>query len=294
MLTNFYGSFLILASATAFGVMAYCAKLAYGDGVDTTTMLALRFTIAAVLLTALAKARGDRWPQGKAAIGYLLMGAIYAAMAFAYFSALHYTSSSNVAMILYTYPILVAVAAGLLRIERFGVAESIAVAASSLGLMLMLGTSIGGNLTGVSLAFAAALCYATYIIYGSKLSGSSPVAATSQLLSTAAVIFCVLSWHGGVHLPVSTTGWLAILFLAVVSTALAIAAFIAGLNRVGPTLAAILSTLEPVVTVGLGVAFMDEALQPTAVLGGVLIIAASLGLTLARSARPPATAAHAK
>lgn len=293
MLKNFYGSILILASATAFGVMAYCAELAYADGVDTTTMLALRFSIAAVVLTVLAKARGHSWPRGKAATSYLLLGGIYATMAFAYFSALHYTSSSNVAMILYTYPILVAIAASALRIERFGAAESCAVAATSLGLILMLGTSIGGNMTGVSLAFVAALCYATYIIYGSRIStGTSPVAATSQLLSAAAVIFCALSWHRGVHLPVSATGWLAILFLAVVSTALAITAFIAGLNRVGPTLASILSSLEPVVTVSLGVALMGESLQPNAVLGGVLIIAASLGLTLARSARPQAAAAN--
>ena len=294
MFKNLYGSILILASATAFGVMAYCAGLAYADGVDTTTMLALRFSIAALVLTALARVRGHRWPRGKAATGYVLMGAVYSAMAFAYFSALHYTSSSNVAMILYTYPILVAIAAGALRIERFGVAESCAVAASSLGLILMLGASISGNLTGVSLAFVAALCYATYIIYGSRISaGASPIAATSQLLSAAAVIFCALSWHRGIHLPASATGWLAILFLAVVSTALAIAAFIAGLNRVGPTLAAILSTLEPVVTVSLGVAFMGERLQPNAVLGGILIIAASLGLTLVRSIRPQAPAANA-
>jgi drug/metabolite transporter (DMT)-like permease len=76
-----------------------------------------------------------------------------------------------------------------------------------------------------------------------------------------------------------------VVILALFSTALAIAAFVAGLARVGPTLAAILSTLEPVITIGLGVAFLHETLQGNTVLGGMLILGAALGLTLARMRR---------
>ena len=76
------------------------------------------------------------------------------------------------------------------------------------------------------------------------------------------------------------------MFLAFFSTAMAIAAFVAGLSRVGPTLAAILSTLEPVVTIGLGLLFLKESLNSSALLGGVLILGAALGLTLARMRRP--------
>ena len=50
-------------------------------------------------------------------------------------------------------------------------------------------------------------------------------------------------------LPVS--GWAAVGAIALVSTVVAILAFFAGLKRVGPAVASIVSTLEPVVTVGL-------------------------------------------
>jgi len=44
------GVAFVVASATAFGAMAIFARYAYRDGVDTTTLLALRFAIAAALL----------------------------------------------------------------------------------------------------------------------------------------------------------------------------------------------------------------------------------------------------
>ncbi|HEY2968451.1 MAG TPA: EamA/RhaT family transporter, partial [Casimicrobiaceae bacterium] len=54
----------ILASAVCFGAMAIMARFAYASGVDTTTLLALRFGIAAGILVAMVLARGERWPRG--------------------------------------------------------------------------------------------------------------------------------------------------------------------------------------------------------------------------------------
>jgi drug/metabolite transporter (DMT)-like permease len=53
----------IVASAVCFGAMAIMARFAYASGVDTTTLLALRFGIAAGILVAVALARGswERW-----------------------------------------------------------------------------------------------------------------------------------------------------------------------------------------------------------------------------------------
>lgn len=55
-----------------------------------------------------------------------------------------------------------------------------------------------------------------------------------------------------------------------------IVAFLAGLARIGPTNAAMLSTLEPVVTILLASWWLSEALTSVALLGGGLILAAAL------------------
>ncbi len=287
---NLFGTLLILLSALGFGSMALCAGLASKEGVDTFSLLALRFSIASVVLLCFSfgfkRSRSDQWPAGSAAKAYVLMGGIYAAMAWSYFSALLYVPPSTVTLVLFSFPILVAVAAAALGLDRFGPPEWLAVAASSTGLILMIGGTLSGDMTGFGLAFLSALCYTTYIILGSKIkSPASPIAASCLVLGGAAVIFIGLALSHGVHLPKSATGWLAVLFLAVFSTAVAIAAFVAGLKRVGPTLASILSTLEPVVTIGLGMAFMGDKLQANSIAGGAFILSAAIGLTLARMRR---------
>jgi drug/metabolite transporter (DMT)-like permease len=74
-------------------------------------------------------------------------------------------------------------------------------------------------------------------------------------------------------------GWLG--SLAIVSTVVAIGLFFAGLRRLGPTGASILSTLEPVVTVLLAFLVFGETLTAVQVLGGALVIAAVPVLALA-------------
>ena len=61
-----------------------------------------------------------------------------------------------------------------------------------------------------------------------------------------------------------------------------------GMERVGAATASILSTVEPVVTVGLAVAIYGEALGPLQVLGGALVLAAVVALQAraTRGARP--------
>lgn len=284
---NLIGAAQIALASLGFGAMALCANLAYREGVDTASLLMLRFVLASIVLGLLAARGGTHaWPTRKAALAYVLMGCVYALMAWSYFSALRYAASSTVALVLYTFPVMVAIAAALLGLDRFGLAEGLAVAGAVLGMGLMLGTNLSGSGAGFALAFTSALCYASYILLGSKVqSSASPIAASTLVLASAAVIFTLLATWRGIHLPTSATGWAAVVVLALFSTALAIAAFVAGLGRVGPTLAAILSTLEPVVTIGIGITFLHETLQGNAVLGGVLILGSAIGLTLARMRR---------
>lgn len=272
--------------------MALFAKITYADGVDTASLLALRFVIASVLLGGLAFARGVRFPQGYVLVNYMLMGVAYASMAWAYFSALHYASSASVAMVLYVYPILVAVAAAALRIDRFGLPESLSLAFSTAGLYLVLGGTMQDSSVGLLLALVAALCYSGYILIGSRsivaIDAVDAIACSTVVLATATVCCLVLTLTKGPQWPKSAGAWAAVVGVAVFGTAIAIAAFVAGLRRIGPTQAAVLSTLEPVVTVALGIGFLGEESTMSAIAGGGLILLAAIGLTLARNRRAAA------
>jgi drug/metabolite transporter (DMT)-like permease len=62
--------------------------------------------------------------------------------------------------------------------------------------------------------------------------------------------------------------------------------FFAGLSRVGPTTASILSTVEPLVTVTLASIVFGERLSGPQLVGGALVLAAVLVLRVQRAPRP--------
>jgi drug/metabolite transporter (DMT)-like permease len=66
--------------------------------------------------------------------------------------------------------------------------------------------------------------------------------------------------------------------------------FFAGLKRVGPTSASILSTAEPVTTVVLAFLAFGESLGPVQLVGGALVLAAALVLSVRAQGRDVAYA----
>ena len=124
------GPALCLLSAACFGAMAIFGKLAYAAGVEPGALLLLRFGIAAVVLGLVLLLRPDlrARPSRRGVLTALGLGAVgYATQASLYFSALERIDASLVALVLYTYPALVTVAAAVLGRERLTPARSAAV-----------------------------------------------------------------------------------------------------------------------------------------------------------------------
>ncbi|WP_189532654.1 DMT family transporter [Paludibacterium paludis] len=279
------GPFLVMLSAMGFGSMALFARLDYADGVGTSSLLAMRFLLAAAVLGGWVAMSGRRLPRGRELAGFALLGVLFAALAWGYFSALHYASSGLVALLVYTYPVLVAILAALLGFDRFGRAEGLALAVCVLGLAMLLGqATLAGRPAGVLLALLSGSLYAVYILIGSRFATrTDPLASTFVVLLASALVHLALaSLEGGVVLPHSARGWLALFALAGFSSVMAVAAFLVGMRRIGPTLTSIVSTLEPVVTVGLGIAFLGETLSAQSLAGSLLVLGAAVGLAVSR------------
>src|SRR5438093_4518543 len=274
----------IVGSAVCFGAMAIMARFAYATGVDTTTLLALRFGIAAAILFAIALARGDAWPRGKTLATLVALGALgYGGQAFTFFTALTLAPAGLVAWLLYLYPALVAVLSGLLLHERLSAAKLGALSVALVGTVLTIGPISSVSPLGVALGIAAAAIYAVYIVAGSRLSARvAPRTMATVVIASAAAVFLIAALVQSPTWPRTPSGWLAVLGIAIVSTVAAIILFFAGLERVGPTRAAVLSTVEPVCTVLLAAALLGETVAPSQLVGGALILSAVV--LLARTA----------
>ena len=133
------------------------------------------------------------------------------------------------------------------------------------------------TLSARSLGLGAAVVYSTYILSSEGVASRlGPLPLGALVCTGAATTLTIASFAAGDLQPgdvgLAGAGWLAC--LAAVSTVGAIALFFAGLRRVGPSTASILSTLEPVVTVALAFVVFGESLGPAQLLGGALVLAA--------------------
>jgi drug/metabolite transporter (DMT)-like permease len=282
------GVLLCVSSAAAFGAMGIFGKLAYDEGATVGTLLATRFVLAAalfwVLLVCAGGARALRGLSRRDLGLAIALGAIgYGAQAGCYFAALDRLDASLLALVLYTFPTMVTVAAIALGRERASLRTAAALALASTGLVLVLAGAAAGALDplGTALGLTAAVVYTTYILISDGVAARvEPVALSTLVCSGAAVSLTLVGLADGDLQPgsVSATGFLWLGGIAVVSTVGAIALFFAGLRRVGPSAASILSTVEPVVTVALAFVVFGESLGPAQLAGGALVLAAVVAI----------------
>lgn len=282
------GAAFIVLSAVSFGTLAIFGRYAYANGLDTYTLLFLRFTIAAVLMVILLVLRGERLPRGSTLARLVGMGALgYVGQSLCYLSAIKYASAGLVALLLYLYPAIVAILSVIFLKDRLNRSKGVALGLATLGAALTANPQ-GGQWSGILLALCAALIYSVYIVVGAGVMGKvSAVQSSVVIFTSASLVFGVLTSIQGPHWPSSNAGWLAVAGIALIATVLAVVAFLAGLKLIGPTDASLLSSLEPVVTVLLAAGLFGERLPTLSLLGGGLILVAVILLTRSQLKKTP-------
>jgi drug/metabolite transporter (DMT)-like permease len=275
------GAALVIVSAVSFGAMGVFAHMATTAGATPTSLLALRFAIATVVVGAAIAARGIRLPRRGTLVRLALMGGIgYVGESWCYFTALKTVPASMVALLLYLYPVYVTVVAVALLGERLTIVKAAALLAAMAGVAITLGPVRGGNAVGITLAIGSGAFYAAYILAGTRLArGVSAIGAAWVVMAAATVVLTGMAALEGFALPATIAGWGGVVLLALVSTVVGVGAFLAGLARIGPVSASTLSALEPAVAAVLAALFLGERFTAIQAGGGVLIVGAAVALS---------------
>ena len=275
------GVFLIFLSAFGFGLMPIFALFAYRGGVNVSTLLFLRFAIAALCFFAYLISRHTLIRvRRREMIGLFVMGTVlYAMQSTLYFSAVRFIPASLAALILYLYPVIVAFLSVVVDKESWSWKMVAPAVLSLIGIAVVLGAPLDRlDGFGVLLAFGAALVYSIYIIMGRRILAQVSPVITSAFISTFAALSFLI--YGGVThslvFELSMQTWLVIAGVIVFSTILAMATFFAGMNIVGPTRASILSTIEPVITIASSSLLLGEKLSWGQGAGALLVIAGTV------------------
>lgn len=277
------GILFCLISAVAYGTAGIFGKLAFEEGLSVPTLLAARFAIASVAMWGIVLAMGGpiRPSRRGMAIGLVLCILTYSAQTGAYFLSLERIDAALAILLVHTAPVFVTIGAvvfGRERLSRFTlISLPVAVAGTALIAVGALGGPVSADGVGILLALVCALTYAAYILVSHAVVGEMhPITLTAWVTSGVAVAF-IISMIGTGDTPTTTgRGWLMILGLALFSTVISITFLAAGTAVVGPSVAVLLTTLEPVTATALALVILGESLSLIQWVGGVLVIVSVL------------------
>lgn len=288
----FLGYILILLSAAGFGLLPIFALFAYESGVSVTTLLFLRFAIAAIVFFGCVFLYSRTWNVSRRQlVSLLLLGSIlYTLQSSAYFLSVKYIPASLATLLLYLYPVFVAILSFFFNKEALSKRLMVSVLLSLGGMVLVLGTPGGDvNVLGVLLALGAAAIYSLYIIIGNRVTSSVPPIVTSAYIALFASM-SFFTWGvftDSLHFSFNKTGWIAIIGVAIFSTVVSMLTFFVGMNKTGPTRASIVSMVEPIVTILFSFVLLHEQMAALQILGGAIVLTGAVLVIIAKEKQQP-------
>ncbi|MDG5975000.1 hypothetical protein H010_07041 [Hydrogenophaga taeniospiralis CCUG 15921] len=271
----------VFGSVVALGIGTSFAKQLFPQ-VGSLGTTALRVGFSALLLLLIW--RPWRWPLSKAdAKSLLRYGVALGCMNLMFYQSLQSIPFGVAVAIEFSGPLAVAFFTSRQRIDTLW----IALAAAGLGLLLPLGHDVSSlDPVGVGFALGAAVCWATYILFGKKvghLHAGHSVALGLTMAAITVVPFGI--WHAGSALL--QPGILLVgLGVAAVSSAIPISLEMVALKRLTPAAFGVMTSMEPAVAALLGLLMLGEQLTGLQWLAVMLVMGAAAGS--AATAKPDA------
>lgn len=269
--------------ATAMFVFGTLAPFVRGIGVGSGELALYRAVLATLLVGGFLLVTKQRLPLGsikKEFFLLLLSGAAIGVNWILLFEAYRYTTVSVATLSYYFAPVIVMVVCPFLFRERLSGKQILCFVMSTVGLVLITGTSGGGSedLIGIAFGLGAAFFYAAVMILNKFIKGVTGLQRTFiQFLAATVVLLPYVAFSGGFTLGgLNGTGWGLLLIVGLVHTGITYCMYFYALKELPGQQVAILSYVDPLVAVLVSVTLLGETITLPQIVGGLLI----LGFTL--------------
>ena len=284
---------LLLLLATLWGASYTFIKLGVAT-IAPITLIAARTAIAGLLLVAIMRWRGVRLPRdGATWRRFLLQACLNSVIPWTLLAWGERSVDAGLATILNSAsPIFTfLLTAALTRHEAASPRKLVGVVAGMTGICLIVGVdafgAIGEGLVAELAIVVATLCYACAAIFGRNFKGLDPMApaAGSLLAGAAFLIPASLVLERPLTMAPSAVSILALLGLAVVSTALAFVIYFRLIQTLGSVGTTAQAYLRVPIGVAIGVAVLGERLSPTAWIGLACVVVGVAAMTIPAGAK---------
>lgn len=271
------GAGLVVLSACVFSATTVATVIAYEGGANPTSVIAIRFAGAIVVLFVLLKVTGVnmRLTPRDRNIAFVL-GAIQALQSYCLYTSFDHIPVGLTMIIFYIYPLMIGIIAASIGQDRLTWRLVVGLVGAFIGLMLVFNVSTQGlRSPGVIYAALAAVCWSTLVVASTTLirgRDSRPVTLHTQL--SACVLFGIyLLIAGDAQLPTTQLGWVGFLSTPLFY-AVAVTSFFAAVAMIGSVRASLIMNSEPVATITLGYLILGQVLTPLQLVGAGFVIAA--------------------
>jgi drug/metabolite transporter (DMT)-like permease len=245
------------------------------DRIPTLDFLAVRFSIAGVLLLVVAPRAVQRLSSA-ARRQAVVLGGLYGVAQILQTAGLAHTPASVSGFITGMYVVATPLLAAVLLHNRITGTTWLAVLLAFAGLAVLTldGLSVG---YGEALTFVAAMLYALHIIGLGAWSNARDALGLSILQVVVVAVICLAaSAPHGIVLPDNGRDWLSVVYMAVFPAALALLTQTWAQAHLSATRTAIIMSMEPVFAAFFAVLFGGESLTLRMVLGGLMVLTAML------------------
>jgi drug/metabolite transporter (DMT)-like permease len=267
---------------------------------NDVVFLWLRFAVASIVTLSIVL------PLGRLQLSVFrnpyiwLIGGLNSAAFITQYVGLNYTTASKTALLVDINVVAVAIVSYFTFKERIGSKQAFGITTGVAGIVML--TADGGlsfdssELIGDLMVYSCGWLWAFFIVLNKKmLSKYNAVQLSSAAIVTSAVWLLIpLAYLGyaGADFSMETPGWLAVIYLGVMCTSVAILFWAMGLEGVSATSSATIMLIEIVTALALSISFLDETLRPVAAVGAALVLAAIYLVASGEGRKEVASIAH--
>jgi len=276
------GWVLFVAMGVIWGIPYLLIKVAVAEFSPAALVLA-RTMLAAALLVPIAAVSGQLRPLlpfWRPLLIYTVIEICIPWLLLGY--AEQQLSSSLTGLLVASVPLVGAVLVWATGHERLEGRRVVGLLIGFAGVAALVGFDVDtANLPSVAAIVGVAFCYALGpLILSRNLSGLPGMGVVAASLAITALIYLPFGGAQWPRSPISTQAWLAVVGLAIICTALAFLVFFQLVAEVGPARATVITYLNPVVALVLGVIILDETVTVAILVGFGLILVGSVLATV--------------
>ena len=274
------GKLKILTAMAIFGTIGIFVRFI---PLPSATIALCRGVLGCIFLLILMTATGQTPNLGEIKNNGLILALSGAAIGINWillFESYRHTTVAIATICYYLAPAFVTLASPLVG-EKLTAKKLTCIGVAVVGMVFVSGVLQGGqtgSMLGIALGVGAAVFYATVILLNKNLTTIGAYDRTlCQLGAASIVVIPYILISGGLSFGQMTTlGWVMLIVVGIIHTGIAYALYFGGIRDVNAQTAAILSYLDPVLSILLSALILRERLDVFSIIGAILILGSAL------------------